>query len=198
MKISGIYAIRHIDTGKVYIGSAIDVANRWRTHRSALNRGTHHAQKLQRAWAKYGAEAFVFETIEQVEPGLLIEAEQRWIDRYAAAGPQNYNSRKNASSNLGVKYSAEVRRHLSEMRRGERHPLFGTKRSPETLARMSEGRKGIKHTDEARAKMRGRKWSAADKARMSAQRRGIPKSPETIAKQVAARAANRARKKELL
>lgn len=57
---SGIYQILCKPTGKVYIGSAVWIAKRKRHHREALLAGKHHSQYLQKAWDKYGPEAFEF------------------------------------------------------------------------------------------------------------------------------------------
>jgi len=35
---SGIYYILDLNTDKVYIGSAINLMGRWRTHKSSLNK----------------------------------------------------------------------------------------------------------------------------------------------------------------
>ncbi|MGL5329774.1 MAG: GIY-YIG nuclease family protein, partial [Peptostreptococcaceae bacterium] len=79
-EISGIYQIRNIDNGKVYIGSSKDVDKRWKQHIYSLNNKSHHSIKLQRAWDKYGQESFSFEIIEQCEEGKLLYLEQYYID----------------------------------------------------------------------------------------------------------------------
>ena len=50
---SAIYGIRHIASGRIYVGSAVRTNARWRQHRSQLQRGTHHSRYLQAAWSKY-------------------------------------------------------------------------------------------------------------------------------------------------
>ena len=62
---SAIYGIRHIASGRIYVGSAVRTNARWRHHRSQLQRGTHHSRYLQAAWNKYGAEAFEFVVLEK-------------------------------------------------------------------------------------------------------------------------------------
>ena len=44
---SAIYGIRHIASGRIYVGSAVRTNARWRQHRSQLQRGTHHSRYLQ-------------------------------------------------------------------------------------------------------------------------------------------------------
>lgn len=62
----GVYWIRCLVTGRVYIGSSMDVANRLDTPRKLLNKGTHHSTKLQNAWTKYGEASFDMELIDPV------------------------------------------------------------------------------------------------------------------------------------
>ena len=57
---SGIYQIRNIANGKVYVGSAAKFSRRFNDHKRKLNNGRHHSIKLQNAWNKNGAESFVF------------------------------------------------------------------------------------------------------------------------------------------
>jgi group I intron endonuclease len=62
---SGVYQIRNIINNKRYIGSsARGIYNRWKLHKSTLNRKIHHSILLQRAWDKYGKENFIFEILE--------------------------------------------------------------------------------------------------------------------------------------
>lgn len=79
---SGIYVIRCKSTGKVYVGSSKNIKLRWRQHRQQLKAGTHHSIKLQRAWDKYGEDAFEFEIVEEVVDGLLTVYEQVYINQY--------------------------------------------------------------------------------------------------------------------
>jgi len=69
-------------------------------------------------------------------------------------------------------HSEESRRKMSVAQSGERNGRYGKKPTAETLARISEGRRGIKHTEEAKAKMRGRTLSPEARAKMSAAQRG--------------------------
>lgn len=79
---SGIYTITHTASGKAYVGSARSIQRRWKRHITDLNCERHHSVKLQRAWAKYGADAFQFLIVEAVEvEDDLVRREQYWIDR---------------------------------------------------------------------------------------------------------------------
>ena len=80
-KRTGIYKIKNIITEKVYVGSAIDIDNRWRKHKQMINEGDHHSIKLQNSVNKHGIDQFVFEIVEECKKELLIEREQYWIDK---------------------------------------------------------------------------------------------------------------------
>lgn len=75
-----IYRILNIFTGDFYIGSTRNFSRRKSDHLHRLRRGKSTNSILQKAWNKYGKEAFIFETIEEFEIGDLIEREQYYID----------------------------------------------------------------------------------------------------------------------
>lgn len=212
MKSAGIYMIRHLANGKRYVGSASDCAGRKGTHLYQLRMGRHHSIILQRAWNKYGEDAFVFEIVETVENvALLIEREQFWIDHFGSACPgRGYNVAPKAGSRRGTKQSDEAKAKMAAARE---------RRTPEEKAVIAEklaaARRGYIHTAETLAKMRGQKRSGdtrrrisvalvgkakteEHRARLSAANMGKsrgPQSQSTIAKRVAAtRATKLARK----
>lgn len=111
-----IYQIRCVPMSKVYVGSAINPRKRWWSHIHALRKGTHHSSYLQRAWNKYGEDAFVFEI---VEPVLFVEdlitREQYWIDTLRAADRRyGFNSTPTAGSSVGVRRTEAQRFRQSE------------------------------------------------------------------------------------
>ena len=118
---SGIYAIKNKVNGKAYVGSAVDLKRRRIDHTKRLKAGHHENNKLQRAWLKYGEEAFDFTVIEALEDlSKLIEREQAWIDKMKAAGRNSgYNIRPIAGSSLGVRPSIKSRKKMSESSKGQ-------------------------------------------------------------------------------
>ena len=176
---TGVYAIRHIVSGKSYVGSSSKIENRWVRHRSALKHNRHHSEKLQRAWNKYGADAFEFEVLQTCALSALRSVEQEWLDRLEAHR-QGYNCTAKS-----LEHSEEVRARLAASHRGKTA-------SPETRAKMSKAHKGLMsheevvrrlHTPEARRKAgdskRGKPLDAARKETLA--------SPEAQAKSAAAR-----------
>lgn len=78
---SGIYGIKNAKNGRMYIGSTICFEERWKQHKRELEKGTHHSIKLQRAWNKYGSDAFTFAVLEAIHnTELLFQFEQMWMD----------------------------------------------------------------------------------------------------------------------
>lgn len=181
---SGIYKIVNLVNGKLYIGSAVDLAARWRQHSSKLRNGNHHSIKLQRSWDKHGAESFGFEVVEYAPADSdLVKREQVWID---ALRPF-YNIAPVAGSQLGVKLSATTRGKMSAAR-------IGKSPSADTRAKMSAWQVGKVVSEETRRKISntkvesgvhrgqqpwnlGKKHSPETKAKMSAARRGRPSRP---------------------
>ena len=62
---SGIYKITCLQNGRVYVGQAINIKDRWTSHMQCLNRNKHHNIHLQRAWNKYGEECFKFDATQK-------------------------------------------------------------------------------------------------------------------------------------
>jgi group I intron endonuclease len=200
----GIYHITHAASGKHYVGSSGDVTRRWRNHRRALQRGSHHSRLLQSAWAEHGAHAFEFAVLEVVECRAdLIAREQFWMETLNAVA-SGFNVCPNAGGGAGYVPTNEQRAKMSAAGKGR-------PKSPEHRATIAEAHLGMTHTVESRAKIgaasRGRKRSPqslaklsatltgkrhsdAARAAISAALKGKPKSAEAIANYVASRARN--------
>ncbi len=81
----GVYQILCVPTGKIYIGSTVDLRARWSSHRRSLRRGRHSNVFLQQAWDKYGEENFTFSVLDFVEASELLRTEQTWLDKTKCA-----------------------------------------------------------------------------------------------------------------
>lgn len=157
---SGIYKIENTLNGQCYIGSAIYLPARLSNHRRALERLSHPNVKLQRAWNKYGAEAFSISIIEEVEDRhRLVIREQYWMDTLCSVR-NGYNIAPVAGSSLGRTASEETRRKLSIAGKGRilspehRAKLIGRPVSLETRAKIAAkhlGKPKPRHTPEQRA-----------------------------------------------
>jgi len=91
----GTYIIKNKQNGKVYVGSSVDITDRWGTHRRSLRKGTHHSIKLQRAWDKYGEDNFTFKVLRVCLRDYLITNEQALLDS-TNAYTHGYNCSKDA------------------------------------------------------------------------------------------------------
>jgi len=178
----GIYSIRNTVNGKRYVGSAVNIAGRWRDHRRFLKAGTNKCAKLQAAWNKHGEDVFEFLVLEYVEDRQeLIAREQYWIDALEAV-VSGYNISPTAGNTLGVKHSDEMkartgaastgRRHTDEYKEMMRSIMTGRKHTPEAIAKMKAAQVGRTVSPEAIAKMaatlRGRKLSDEHRASIAA------------------------------
>jgi group I intron endonuclease len=115
--ISGIYQIRNLINGKIYIGSAINLKVRKYNHFYDLKNNKHHNIKLQRSYNKYGLDNFSFEILEYIEnKSKLIEREQFYFDTIKP----HFNISPTAGSTLGVKCSDELKMKLSLSQKGNK------------------------------------------------------------------------------
>jgi group I intron endonuclease len=103
MAISGIYQIRNLINNKIYVGSSINLKNRKNTHFHKLRKNSHSNLHLQNAWNKYGENNFIFEILEECKEDFLLAEEQKYIEKIKP----EYNIRKIAESNFGLKHSKE-------------------------------------------------------------------------------------------
>lgn len=81
---AGIYRISCTVNGKSYIGSSVNILERWREHISHLRAGAHHSIYLQRCYNKYGEESIKFEVLailEEFNEELLRLVEYVYIEK---------------------------------------------------------------------------------------------------------------------
>lgn len=177
--LSGIYRIRNTVNGKVYVGSAVDVPNRWHEHRKHLRKGDHHSRHLQAAWNKYGEAAFVFEIVEVVERKDLLIAREQWHLDGAFGTAWPYNISPTAGSLWGFRHTEASKSRMSLVQKGK--GLGGTA-SVETRARLSLALKGLVRSAETRKNMslaqKGHAVSPATRQKISSAHKGKMYSPE--------------------
>lgn len=152
---TGIYAIVNSVTGRKYIGSSINIQNRFRQHRSDLKNGKHKNPILQAAWDRYGHEAFSFIVLELVHADHLLEREriiiQQTTDRYnVCMDPEHHR--------LNVPHTVEARIKISNAKKGKkmsqvhRQAHLNAMRSAATRAKCSLAKSGSKQTQASNLK----------------------------------------------
>lgn len=155
--ISGVYIITNKLNGKHYVGSSCNVTRRLTRHFADLKKGVHHSIKLQRAFNKYGKAAFVSDIIEIVEDKqLLIVREQMHINEFDSLA-NGYNTRPDAASNLGIKFSDETRQKMRKPKSAAHIESFRNKLFSDThKANLTKPK-----SEAAKARMRKPKSAAA-------------------------------------
>lgn len=170
---SGIYIILNKINNKCYVGSSINIKKRWYEHKLKLNLNEHYNSYLQASWNKYGKENFIFKLIEVCKTNLA-EREQFWMNESKCYIRQfGYNARPTSNNNTGYVWT------------------------PEQLENLSRAKKGFKHTEEAKDKMRfkkpkmsermmgntynkGRKYSDIEKIEVAKRPRKFDKWPHEL------------------
>lgn len=170
----GVYLIKHIPSGKVYVGSALNLIRRHGEHQRMLRRGCHENTHLQRAWNRHGPEGFVFTVLLYCASFDLLFYEQRALDHFRArvGWRRLYNSNHSASSRLGSRASKETRAKLSARLIGNTRTL-GRKLSPEHKEKIAAA---------TRRRNLGSKLSDVTKAKIGAANSGRIPTAETRAK----------------
>jgi group I intron endonuclease len=110
----GVYAFKHNTSGRMYIGSSVDLSARFNSPLSSLggerrlkNRDSNI--RLQRAFAKYGLGLFSFIVLEVLKSdpnkkefkSKLLKLEQHYIDMIS----DKYNINSTAGSTLGSRHT---------------------------------------------------------------------------------------------
>lgn len=155
--MQGIYIIRCIVNGKVYVGQTTDFKHRRNAHLCSL-RHNKGLQKLQFDWNIYGETAFVFEFVEKCDDRLVRnKLEKYYIERFDAInngynissggiGQGNFNR---LNGMYGKHHSERSKKLMSENRKGltagEKNPNYGnhdtSKYTDDVRARMSASQK---------------------------------------------------------
>lgn len=175
VKACGIYTIQNDITGRIYLGSSVNLKARAQTHIRELRKGVHVNTHLQNSWNKYGEDAFSFRTIIECEPDELESIEGDLLTG-GMVGDSN-------CFNICI---------------DPRHPTRGRKLSEEHKRKIGAANaialKGRKATEEHRKNqsmsqvglLKGRKLSVEHKAKLSDAKKGKsaywnkkPKSEET-------------------
>ncbi len=99
----GIYQIRNLINGKIFIGKSKDLNGKFNSYKFQLKNGSHMNSELQADYNKYGDEGFVFEIIDRLEPKEdlsydytedLEVLEEMWLEKLKPYNEKGYNKEK--------------------------------------------------------------------------------------------------------
>ena len=170
-----IYKITNLINGKIYIGKTIQRLSK----RMAQHRRTK-TTPLARAIKKYTWEKFKVDVVEECNDFKeLNEREKFWIAHYNCKVPEGYNLADGGEGPTGYAKPLETRKKISESRKGFKH-------TDETKRKMSEARKKYFENPEARENLarfaRQRHHTDETKAKISAIGKGRHHTDEAKAK----------------
>lgn len=103
----GVYAIRCLVSGAVYVGSSVDIDRRWNNHEHLLKGGRHYNRRLQDEWNNHGRAAFSFGVVVLAGRHELVELEREHTARARACGVV-LNVSNNPMAGRGCKPRADL------------------------------------------------------------------------------------------
>ena len=150
-KAFGIYEIKNLETGYVYIGQTRQIfKKRFFYHRWQLRTNQHENPYLQASYNKHGENVFQFSVLKVVtNVDKLDEYEIEEINKARENG-KCYNMLSGGGGRPGIPLPEHRKKELGEL---NRLLNTGKKASEETKRKMSEKRKGIKRKKEDMDKM---------------------------------------------
>lgn len=93
----GIFQIRNMLDGKVFIGSATNLKAKWNMHRTQLEAGNHLNTRLQADWNAEGADNFVYEIVELLphsdDPNFDVQRELKALEALVVETLQPYDEK---------------------------------------------------------------------------------------------------------
>jgi group I intron endonuclease len=149
-KTSGIYVIRSILDNKKYIGSTINLLDRYNKHNRQLKLNINECLKLQNYVNKYGINNVLFDVLEFCEKEKLIEREQYYFDKLKP----ELNICKKANSTFGRTLSEESKKKISLSKIGKPGWNKGIPMLDHVKEAIRKSNKNRKISEETKGKLR--------------------------------------------
>jgi len=96
----GVYQIKNLSNGKIFIGRGMNVQGKLNSAKFQLEQGSHPNSEMQNDFKQYGAENFSFEVIDYLDPKKddinfdyaddLKLLEQMWLEKLQPYGEKGY------------------------------------------------------------------------------------------------------------
>ena len=156
-KVCGVYCFTHRESGKKYVGSALDILGRKRRHVSIAKNGT--GNHFHREMARLGVDSFGFAIMEVCAPEERLALEALHIEALGTAAPAGFNIQRDPTKGFDHIWTDDMRAALSAwwaepgVRAGMSTKIKARLGSPEVRAAMSAQNKARCATPEARAAM---------------------------------------------
>ena len=99
-KPAGVYLIKNIANGRVFLGSSLNLEGPLNSHRFKLMSGRHPNEALQKDWNEFGPDKFTFEILEVIkvkdDPDFNLKdeltlLEMIWLEKLKPYGEKGYN-----------------------------------------------------------------------------------------------------------
>jgi len=99
----GIYRIRNLVNGKIFLGSGLNLNGKSNSFKFQLKSGLHVNSDLQKDYNEFGDDNFVFEIVDLLEPKEDLAYDYRddlkvflemWMEKLQPFGEIGYNKRK--------------------------------------------------------------------------------------------------------
>ena len=101
----GIYQIKNLTNGKIFIGSAKNLPGKFNSVKFQLEHGSYPHSELQKDFNDFGEKNFSFEVVDYLEPKEdtgydytedLSVLEEMWLEKLQPFGEKGYNKRKSS------------------------------------------------------------------------------------------------------
>lgn len=169
-----IYKIINVANDHFYVGSALNPRRRRWEHWDALKKGTHHCAALQDAWNVFGADAFEFVVVEEVDDARVLLVEDMYLVQNSGSA-HCYNTALSTQQPPSVNPATreKIRRSMLQLYADkEKHPRYGKTHSEESKAKISAS----KLANPSRPWL-GKKRSMETRQKISDAQRGVRKGP---------------------
>lgn len=193
----GIYVITN-PIGRKYVGQSVNIEYRWKSYKT---KECKSQIKLNRSFIKYGVDNHLFEVIEECNVGVLNEKERHYQEindcvnnglncRFTTTKDKTgyFSDESKLKMSISGKAKIMTEEHRYSLKNSNLRPMLGRKHTKESLALMSQNRKGTASrkgcilSEETKNKIAskaiGRKASDETKLKMSITRKGKPQSDD--------------------